>query len=698
MAPLRQRALGLREERRDAAQVLERGPRATRATTRRSSRSACAATAIRPCRTRRNVALLERIVADQRAIIAEDLNPDVARGPAGLGALQGSAGLLRARHARARRRAAALVRRQLRQHPPPAHARGAQAPRRRGHLLSLRLRRQPAQLQVDQRDAARQGVGADAPRVEVRGHAHVDRERGRPEADGSSRSSSSSPTPGIRRAGRPSACRSTCACGPRANSGPSTPADIADIVAKYTKYNGRRKPELLEPDDLQPRELPRGRDASSRTTTRSRRAPRRSERRCRREYRDAFYRAGALPGEGRRDGERALRRPRGSTGCTRPRAAPRRTTCAARVRKLFALDAELTRQYPRGHRRRQVEPDDVADAPRLHLLEPAAAQRHAGGLRGPGTEGGRHGRRGRGQRARVARARRERARLPPLECSSSAAHISRSSIAAPSPSSMPITASEPWITGHTRQWRGRCSRDACCVDAAGMRCPPARPRPRLPSAGPEGRKATVQRAGAQDAARISQPWRCLHRDLGRRVHGGRALLALRHRGPARMVHRFPTTGARSPGMTTEPVDAPAADARDGMRLEYAMHLFSQGPVKVLVTLAPTQKFQAGPGLRYAISFDDEAPQVVNVHADESKRSVEPQRLRRRHGAHHGTHASRSRQLTRSSSGRSTRAWCCRRSWSMRAASNRATSAHPRARAFPACAFSSSVARDRSLTA
>ena len=30
--------------------------------------------------------------------------------------------------------------------------------------------------------------------------------------------------------------------------GPKYAAEIADIVSKYTKYNGRRKPELLEPD------------------------------------------------------------------------------------------------------------------------------------------------------------------------------------------------------------------------------------------------------------------------------------------------------------------------------------------------------------------------------------------------------------------------------------------------------------------
>ena len=37
-------------------------------------------------------------------------------------------------------------------------------------------------------------------------------------------------------------------CGHSASSGRSTRREIADIISKYTKYNGRRKPELLEPD------------------------------------------------------------------------------------------------------------------------------------------------------------------------------------------------------------------------------------------------------------------------------------------------------------------------------------------------------------------------------------------------------------------------------------------------------------------
>jgi len=89
--------------------------------------------------------------------------------------------------------------------------------------------------------------------------------------------------------------------------------------------------------------------------------------------------------------------------------------------------------------------------------------------------------------------------------------------------------------------------------------------------------------------------------------------------PGRQWTVIPDHGRTRSGVAAWPVTAPAAalTAADGMRLEYAMHLFSQGTATVEVQLAPTQKFQPGPGFRYAVSFDDEVPQVVNVHADES---------------------------------------------------------------------------------
>jgi hypothetical protein len=85
--------------------------------------------------------------------------------------------------------------------------------------------------------------------------------------------------------------------------------------------------------------------------------------------------------------------------------------------------------------------------------------------------------------------------------------------------------------------------------------------------------------------------------------------------------KVPDHGRTLSGMTVLPVDAPA-DAAPAMRLEYEMQLFSAGTFEVQATLAPTQKFQPGDGLRYAVSFDDEAPQIVNVHADSSEKAWE----------------------------------------------------------------------------
>ena len=79
--------------------------------------------------------------------------------------------------------------------------------------------------------------------------------------------------------------------------------------------------------------------------------------------------------------------------------------------------------------------------------------------------------------------------------------------------------------------------------------------------------------------------------------------------------RIPDLGRTLSAMTPEP--ATAANQTPGGQspcLEYRLYLFTKGEVKVKAYLSPTLNFHNNDGLRYAISFDDEPPQIINMHA------------------------------------------------------------------------------------
>jgi hypothetical protein len=85
--------------------------------------------------------------------------------------------------------------------------------------------------------------------------------------------------------------------------------------------------------------------------------------------------------------------------------------------------------------------------------------------------------------------------------------------------------------------------------------------------------------------------------------------------------RIPDFGRTLSGMTTLPVDAPShSPGAATARLEYSVFLSDSGMVAVSTYIAPSLDASGeGNGLRYAISFDDEPPQIVNIlacHPDE----------------------------------------------------------------------------------
>jgi hypothetical protein len=76
---------------------------------------------------------------------------------------------------------------------------------------------------------------------------------------------------------------------------------------------------------------------------------------------------------------------------------------------------------------------------------------------------------------------------------------------------------------------------------------------------------------------------------------------------------IPGIGRTGDGVTPFPVTAASrTPGGDGPRLEYAMTLFRTGPVKVSAFLSPRNGVLPGGGPRYAVSIDDQAPQIVNI--------------------------------------------------------------------------------------
>lgn len=76
---------------------------------------------------------------------------------------------------------------------------------------------------------------------------------------------------------------------------------------------------------------------------------------------------------------------------------------------------------------------------------------------------------------------------------------------------------------------------------------------------------------------------------------------------------LPDIGRTAGGLTPFPVTAPRQiPGGDGPRLEYDFYTFTWDRVTVWVYLSPRNDVTLGDGLEYAVSIDDEPPQLVNV--------------------------------------------------------------------------------------
>jgi Glycosyl hydrolase family 115/Gylcosyl hydrolase family 115 C-terminal domain len=87
--------------------------------------------------------------------------------------------------------------------------------------------------------------------------------------------------------------------------------------------------------------------------------------------------------------------------------------------------------------------------------------------------------------------------------------------------------------------------------------------------------------------------------------------------------RIPDYGRTGSAMSIFPVTAASVTAPEkAARLEYRMYLFEPGAVEVQAILGPTLNFVPGRGLRYAVSFDEQAPQIIDALAENSPKAWE----------------------------------------------------------------------------
>ncbi|WP_426167647.1 glycosyl hydrolase 115 family protein [Pseudoduganella sp. R-34] len=399
--------------------------------------------------------------------------------------------------------------------------------------------------------------------------------------------------------------------------GPEHAVEIADIVAKYTKYNGRRKPEQLEPETYSLVNY----NESERVVGEYRALAEKAERingQLPEAKRDAFFelvlypvKAGAVVNE--------LYATAGMNRLYARQGRAAANVLAERARELFRQDAALSEQY---HALRGGKWNHMMSQTRLGYtywnqpplnVMPAVneVQLPAAGALGVAVEGHAAVWPGPGAEALA---------LPALDAyEKRARHVevfNRGSL----PLSFTIIADQPWLvlsrTEGSVEVQERISVDVRWADV-----PRDAREATLTISGDDGSRAMVrvpirQREVAVETAVAGQGGRFV--ETGGVVSIEAAHFTRQVTPAGRSWLLVPDHGRTLSAMTALPVHATGGLAGpQAMRLEYDVALAKPGRFTLHTTLAPTQKFQPGGGLKFAVSIDNEAPQIVNMHADAS---------------------------------------------------------------------------------
>ncbi|MGO9584866.1 MAG: glycosyl hydrolase 115 family protein [Limisphaerales bacterium] len=392
--------------------------------------------------------------------------------------------------------------------------------------------------------------------------------------------------------------------------GPASAKDIADIITKYTRYNGRRKPELLEPNTYSLVNYQEAENVVADFKAIAAKAEKIYSQ-LPDAKRDAFYELVLFPTKASAlVNELYLAAAMNALYVRQGRASA--NGMAAETRALFQADTNLMNYFNQtfahgkwnhfmdqshiGYTTWRDPPQNNLDAIKLAEIEvPGAA---AMGIAVQGSEAAWPGDPG-------------DAILPKFDVFNRQRHYIDVFNKGKTPFEFTATASDPWIV--LDETKGTVEKDRRLWISVDWN-----------KASKDMTSGTVTLAGAGTNVTVKvnafNPTEVTRDSLQGFMEGdGFVSIEAEHytrkidAGTNRWI-KIDDYGRTLSGMRTEaPVDAPSAiPGKDSPRLEYQMYLFSTGKVDVAAILAPTLNFVPGRGLCYAVSFDDQAPQVVTL--------------------------------------------------------------------------------------
>jgi len=386
--------------------------------------------------------------------------------------------------------------------------------------------------------------------------------------------------------------------------GPTYAADIADIVAKYTKYNGRRKPELLEPGTFSLENYGEADSVLAEWQTLTERAQQ-IYRQLPNNAKDAFFELVLYPTKAcAQVNELYIAAAKNRLYAAQGRASA--NDYAARVRELFQADADLSDTY--NH--------TLADGKWDHMMD----QTHIGytGWQQPDTNV-------MPQVTEIQVLEAAQMGVTPAQLQFDAFNRPRRYIEVfnrgGAPFGFSATVSAPWIVLNTTHGTvQKEERLEVRVDWDKAPWSVAEGFVRISGAGVDPVTVKVVSFRPREVTRETL--------RGFVEADGYVSMEAAHdtkKTDAGPVHWEEITdyGRTLSSMTILPCTAASVTPpRGSPSLEYRMYLFDPGAVQVHTIIAPTLNFVPGRGLSFAVAFDDQPPQIVDALAHNSLRDWE----------------------------------------------------------------------------